>query len=79
MASVKKPTEFEIELSALINKHNLESGSDTSDWILANFMIDCLRAFNSAIFSKENRNGKFRPPKDKIFVNEFLKGQEWEE
>lgn len=37
------------ELSALLNRRSLENDSDTPDYILAQFMIDCLAAFNGAV------------------------------
>lgn len=39
---------FEKELTDLINKHSLENGSDTPDFILAKYLISCLEAFNNA-------------------------------
>jgi hypothetical protein len=41
-------TEFEKELEALINRHSMENGSDTPDFILAQYLTACLRAFDSA-------------------------------
>ena len=40
--------EFQIDLEALINKHGLEDGSNTPDFILAEFLVNCLQAFNLA-------------------------------
>ena len=40
---------FRSELSALINSHSLENGSDTPDFILAEFLADCLVAFDKAV------------------------------
>lgn len=41
-------TEFEKELSALINKYSGEQDSNTPDFILAAYLSDCLLAFNKA-------------------------------
>lgn len=41
-------TEFEEELSALLNKHSAENGSDTPDFILAKYLQSSLNAFNMA-------------------------------
>ena len=38
-------TDFERELSALINRHSLEGESDTPDFILAKYMAGCLKMF----------------------------------
>jgi hypothetical protein len=40
---------FRKELTVLINKHNLELGSDTPDFILADYLVDCLKVFDSAV------------------------------
>lgn len=59
MQGMKKKTlppvgkSFRKELGALINKYSLENGSDTPDRILAGFLIECLRAFDIAVTSRE--------------------------
>ena len=40
--------EFRKELEQLINRHSMENGSDTPDYILAEYMADCLAAFDRA-------------------------------
>ena len=37
---------FRDELAALINKHSLENGSDTPDFLLAEFLGNCLIVFD---------------------------------
>jgi len=44
---IKEPT-FQSELTELLNKYSQENGSNTPDWILSTYIIDCLYAFNSA-------------------------------
>jgi hypothetical protein len=44
---------FRAELQALINRHSLENVSNTPDHVLANFLGDCLRAFNEAVRSRD--------------------------
>jgi len=41
--------DFRKELSALINMHSKENGSDTPDFILANYLCACLEAFDNAV------------------------------
>lgn len=51
MENLEEPVKiltFERELECLINSHSKENESDTPDWILANYLKDCLAAFNSA-------------------------------
>lgn len=38
-------TKFRIELEKLINSLSIENGSDTPDFILADYLMDCLKAF----------------------------------
>jgi len=47
-------TQFEKELSSLINKYSGENCSDTPDYILADYLGACLAAFNKAsVWRKE--------------------------
>lgn len=39
---------FRWELEGLINAHSQENGSDTPDFILAQYLIECLNAFDKA-------------------------------
>lgn len=43
---------FEEELENLINRFSKENESNTPDYILAKFLLDCLEAYNAAIKSK---------------------------
>jgi hypothetical protein len=49
---------FLVELSELINKHRLENDSDTPDFILAQYLNDCLRTFNLATLAREGWYGR---------------------
>ncbi len=40
--------DFRKELASLINHHSKENGSDTPDFILATYLVDCLQAFDKA-------------------------------
>ncbi len=54
----KQPTkEFEKELEQLINKHSLENGSDTPDFILAQYLCACLSNYNSTTTAKRKWYG----------------------
>lgn len=59
---VKHPvrTTFQNELSALINRNSLENVSNTQDFVLAEYLVDCLEAFDKAL-NKRNSLGKERP------------------
>lgn len=45
--------EFRAELTALINKHCCEAESNTPDFILAQYLEDCLKAFDTAVEARE--------------------------
>lgn len=47
-AWTETPEEFVKELTALINKHSLEKRSNTPDFILAQYLVDCLAVFDRA-------------------------------
>jgi hypothetical protein len=40
---------FVKELELLINKYSMENGSNTPDFILANYLKSCLEVFNKTI------------------------------
>jgi hypothetical protein len=40
---------FRRELEELINKHSMENGSNTPDFMLAEYLMDCLRAFDKVM------------------------------
>jgi len=42
-------TEFSESLRELLNRNSMERGSDTPDFILAEYMSDCLLAFDKAV------------------------------
>jgi len=52
--SVSDGDEFKIKLAELINTYGLEGGSDTPDYVLADYLIVCLTAFNVA--TKERKS-----------------------
>lgn len=41
--------EFRKELGAIINRYSQENGSDTPDFILADYLLNCLDAWNAAV------------------------------
>lgn len=50
--------EFEKELKELINKHSIENHSDTPDWIIANFIVNCLANWTSSTKEREKYYGR---------------------
>lgn len=50
--------EFREELQHLLNKHSLESDSDTPDYVLARYLVNCLSVFNEATRAREEFYGR---------------------
>jgi hypothetical protein len=49
--------DFKTDLQALINKHSLENGSDTPDYILASFLVNVLTDWNHAVRARGIHKG----------------------
>lgn len=64
---MKNQVAFTDELCGLINRHSLESGSNTPDFILADFLFDCAEAFDRAVKTRETwyagdaESGQYKP------------------
>lgn len=50
---MSEENEFREKLENLINQHSKENGSNTPDFILADYLQDCLTAFDKAVKSRE--------------------------
>ena len=55
---------FRYELTVLINQRSMESGCDTPDFILAEYLTDCLSAFDKAV----GRRARWYGGEDSIIV-----------
>jgi hypothetical protein len=51
-------TTFGKELERLVNIYCQENGSDTPDFILAQYILGCLDAFNGAVRSRDEWYGR---------------------
>lgn len=60
---------FRKELEELINKHSLESGSNTPDFILADFLIGCLHIFDRAIEKRNQWYGMRRITEQQLMID----------
>lgn len=49
-----KDLEFEKELESLLNRYSKENGSDTPDFILAEYLTGCLENFNNTVGKRTN-------------------------
>ena len=59
---------FKKELEDLINRHSKENGSDTPDFMLAEYLDNCLKIFNEISQAREEWYGR-KPNMSKIPVN----------
>lgn len=50
--------DFQKELEQLLNRHSQENASNTPDFILANYLNNCLDAFNVAVARREEWYGR---------------------
>jgi len=46
-------SEFLKDLQKLINRHSMENGSDTPDFLLASFLCGCLNTYNRTMQERE--------------------------
>lgn len=46
-------TSFQKELCSLLNKHSKENESNTPDFILAEYLIGCLKVFNESVNNRQ--------------------------
>lgn len=53
--------EFKKELCHLLNRFSQENGSDTPDFVLADYLCECLKAFNEAT---KIRTDWYKPEKE---------------
>ena len=54
--------EFQKELESLINRHSMENESNTPDWLLAQYLANCLRAYTVATQQRETWYGRNASP-----------------
>lgn len=55
--------DFRKELEHLINSRSMENGSHTPDFILADYLTDCLKAFDRAVTNRSKWYGQTPPDK----------------
>ena len=65
--------DFISEIRDIINKHSMENGSNTPDFILAQYLTNCLRAWNAATTAREKWYGRepkpCEPPNDQAHLS----------
>jgi len=59
MAEVREiHSSFGEELIRLINRHSIENGSNTPDFLLGEYLLDCLRLWNRTVTRREQWYGR---------------------
>jgi hypothetical protein len=59
LAKGKRMSEFRNKIEQLLNSVSAENGSNTPDFILADYVIACLTAFDSAVRGREMWYGRW--------------------
>ena len=52
---------LERRLSALLNEYSAENDSDTPDYILAKYLVECLKSYSEAVKARDHWHGYGRP------------------
>ncbi len=63
-------SKFTRELEQLINKYSVESESNTPDFILAEYLNNCLNTFNLAVKRRKDWYGRNKPSKEIITLQD---------
>ena len=58
LGPVRMEPNFESELAHLLNRYSQENASNTPDWILAQYLLGCLTAWEAAIQQREEWYGR---------------------
>lgn len=66
------------ELCSLINRHSLENGSNTPDYLLASYLKQCLDTFDSITQQREIWHGRQRPDMNDDPFGIWPEEEEWE-
>jgi hypothetical protein len=72
--------EFRHELEALINKHNMEATSDTAGFILCQYLMDCLNAFDRAVIARQKWHGhkdEAPTPESRLKKGDYVLATKW--
>ena len=57
-ATMSDPLIVEREIAAVLNKYSLENGSNTPDFLLAQYLLGCLAIYNSTVSAREAWYGR---------------------
>jgi hypothetical protein len=61
MSRTSRLRNFKRELTTLLNSYSFENDSNTPDFILARYLLNCLNAWNDAVMERETWHGRTTP------------------
>lgn len=61
-AQARSDAGFRADLETLINRYSRENGSNTPDFILADYLNDCLAAWDKGVTAREKWYGRAPEP-----------------
>lgn len=64
-------SDLKSKIKQAVNSVSAENGSDTPDFILAEYICDCLNAFDKAVASREAWYGR-RPSKEETKLSQVI-------
>ena len=67
-------SELRKDIAAALNKHSAEAGSDTPDFILAQFLEGCLKAYDDAVTERDEWHTKLPPERSNPVTNPLPAG-----
>ena len=59
---MKNISDFRKDIEVLINSHSMENGSNTADYILAEYLTDCLQSYDKAVNARDDWYGVKHSP-----------------
>jgi hypothetical protein len=59
-------SELERDITITLNRHSAENNSNTPDFILAQYLLGCLAAWNTAVQQRETWYGRGAIPVDNL-------------
>lgn len=55
--TIEEPPDLGNEIRSVLNRHSAENVSNTPDYVLASFLMDCLTAFEAAVVTRDGWYG----------------------
>jgi hypothetical protein len=59
ISTIDRDNQLRQKLESLLNEHSRENVSDTPDFVLAEYLTDCLAAFDKAVRERERWYGRY--------------------